>query len=323
MDIRGLGYVGFESPDPKQWLEFATGVIGMMPARSIPGESAIAPGQEPPSGGSGLAPDGTAFLKMDERRWRVAVHPGETAGLRYVGFEVTGIVAFERAIAELEERGTAVTHCSEEEAQQRSVQGLAAFADPSGNRIELFHGPVSDFKFVSPVGVKRFVTGELGLGHLALFVSDMEATLDFLIRTLGFDLSDFVRFGPGLSIQFLRCSPRHHTIAVARIGDICGLHHLMLEVEDVDEVGQALERAEAAGIPITATLGRHRNDNMLSFYMRSPAGFDVEIGCDGMHVGDGWIAREMCEADVWGHKGLTPDAMQAAGDEIDPEPEGR
>ena len=320
MDIRGLGYIGFESPNPKQWLEFATRVIGMMPARSIPGESWV-PGNAPPSGGSGTAPDGTVFLKLDERQWRVAVHPGEGVGLRYLGLEVTGIVAFERAVAELEEGGTAVTRCGEEEAQARGVQGLAAFEDPSGNRIELCHGPLSDFEFVSPVGVKRFVTGELGLGHINLFVSDMEATLDFLIRTLGFEVSDFARFGPGLSVQFLRCSPRHHTIAVTRIGDVRGFHHLMLEVEDVDAVGLAFDRAEAAGIPITTTLGRHRNDGMFSFYMRSPSGFDVEIGCGGMHVGDGWITRELREADVWGHKGLTPEAIQAAGESIGPERE--
>ena len=31
---------------------------------------------------------GTAYLKMDRRQWRLAVHPSEQPGLDYLGFEV-------------------------------------------------------------------------------------------------------------------------------------------------------------------------------------------------------------------------------------------
>ena len=86
----------------------------------------------------------------------------------------------------------------------------------------------------------------------------------------------------------------------------------MLQVEEVDQVGQCLERAEAAGILITSTLGRHANDRMLSFYMRSPFGFEVEIGCGAIRVGEDWTPREFVEGDIWGHKGLTAEAIQAA-----------
>ena len=37
---------------------------------------------------------------------------------------------------------------------------------------------------------------------------------------------------------------------------------------------------------MSATLGRHMNDQMLSFYMRTPGGFDVEFGCEGLEVDD-------------------------------------
>jgi 3,4-dihydroxy-9,10-secoandrosta-1,3,5(10)-triene-9,17-dione 4,5-dioxygenase len=86
----------------------------------------------------------------------------------------------------------------------------------------------------------------------------------------------------------------------------------MLQVAGIDQVGQCLERAEAAGIPITSTLGRHANDRMLSFYMRSPLGFDVEVGCEAIRVGEDWTPREFVEGDIWGHKGLTAEAIQAA-----------
>ena len=51
-----------------------------------------------------------------------------------------------------------------------------------------------------------------------------------------------------------------------------------------------------------ATLGRHINDKMLSFYMKTPGGFDVEFGCEGMTVEDDtWVARESTAASLWGH----------------------
>ena len=84
MQVRGLGYVGLQGPDPKRWLDFATNVCGLEPARSVPGD-AVRPGAE---GGNAIASDGTAYLKMDDWQWRIAVHPDERSGLRYFGLEV-------------------------------------------------------------------------------------------------------------------------------------------------------------------------------------------------------------------------------------------
>ena len=52
----------------------------------------------------------------------------------------------------------------------------------------------------------------------------------------------------------------------------------MFEVNDRDDVGAAFDRAWAAGLPIPNGLGRHDNDGMFSFYVASPAGFQVEVG---------------------------------------------
>ena len=39
-------------------------------------------------------------------------------------------------------------------------------------------------------------------------------------------------------------------------------------------------------VKMSATLGRHVNDKMLSFYMKTPGGFDIEFGCEGLEVAD-------------------------------------
>ena len=92
MNIRGLGYVGFGAPDPSQWLKFGTEIVGAMPARALPGEAwgmPMDPTSGPASKGSGVGPDGSVYLKIDHRQWRIAIHPSESnAGVLYLGLEV-------------------------------------------------------------------------------------------------------------------------------------------------------------------------------------------------------------------------------------------
>jgi 3,4-dihydroxy-9,10-secoandrosta-1,3,5(10)-triene-9,17-dione 4,5-dioxygenase len=314
--LTGMGYIGFAAPDPAGWLAYATDVLGMMPARALPGEdfgNPKVPGSGPASRGSGVAPDGTVYLKVDDHQWRIAIHAGEAPGIRYMGFQVADGDALDAAVAEVAATGATVTRGTAEEAFARGVRGLAWCTDPSGYRIELFHTPVIDLNFVSPRGT-TFVTGDLGLGHVLLFVADMDANLAFYRNVLGFKRSDFFSAGPGMSLHFLRCTPRHHSIGLIHVGPFNGVHHLMLEVPSIDEVGAILDRANDAGLPITSSLGRHVNDRMVSFYMRSPGGFDVEVGYDGVIVDENWCDHEATGGDPWGHRGMTVKALEDFGE---------
>lgn len=52
-----------------------------------------------------------------------------------------------------------------------------------------------------------------------------------------------------------------------------------------------------------STLGRHANDEMISFYVRTPSGFDIEYGHGGLTVDDRtWVARQTTAHSVWGHR---------------------
>jgi len=312
--VRSLGYIGIAAPNPIACLDYGTAILGMMPARAVAGESfgLVARGESAASAGTGIAADGTAYLKLDDWQWRIAIHPSTTEhGLIYAGFEVGGGAELETAVAALSDLGVAARKGSREEARARSVTGIAFTEDPAGNAIELFYGPVMDGKFVSAQGA-QYVTGSMGLGHLNLFVSDLAASQDFYMRLLGFRLSDYFAMGGDASIQFLHCNARHHTIGLAGGAPIDRLQHLMLEMNTIDQVGQCLDRTESAGLTITGTLGRHSNDGVLSFYMESPFGCDVEIGWDGVRIGPDWIAREFVEGDVWGHKGIAENVGRMA-----------
>lgn len=309
MTVKALGYIGLGSKDPGAWLRFGVDMLGMMPARAIPGEGwgAAVDGRVP-----GVARDGTVFLKMDDRQWRIAVHPTDgSRELLYLGLELDDHISLERCAVLLQDEGYAVRHARPEEARSRAVTGLFFCEDPSGNVLEFFYGPTTDYNFASPVPGQRFVAGHLGLGHVNLFLDRQAACFDFYTRLLGFKLSDYIRYGEEAALQFLRCNPRHHSLAMLDFGVGNVLQHLMVEMETIDDVGKALDRAKRLGFPVVSALGRHRNDGTLSFYMRSPGTVDVEIGCEGKILDETWVANEFCEGDVWGHNGLVEAVIQS------------
>ncbi len=292
MQLLGLGYLGVAGPEVAGFASFAADVAGLMPVAALA--------------------DGALAFAADARRFRLAAYRGDKNALAYLGFEVAGAEALAKGVAELRAAGVAVREGSAEERAAREVAGLAVLSDPAGHRLELFHGAASGAAFRSPAGVARFLTGELGLGHVNLIVPELEPALRFYRERLGFADSDWMDFGPGMGGYFLHCNPRHHSVAITCIGPLAGLHHLMLEVPGVDDVGQAWDRANAAKVPISAALGRHRNDGMFSFYMQSPLGFHVEIGCQGRRLDASWKAEPFL-GDIWGHEGLAASLGSIAG----------
>nr|BAH79707.1 meta-cleavage enzyme [Pseudomonas resinovorans] len=168
------------------------------------------------------------YLKMDERPYRILVERADRDGYGACGWEVAGKAAFEQAIAELQQADVEVRRGSASDAASRKVQELALFADPDGNRHELFWGPLQDFApFISPAGVSGFVTSALGMGHAVLPAPSFDRCLDFYQRVMGFGLSDLmkVRFTPDPAepekrIHFLHCNnARHHFPGVVRMPD--------------------------------------------------------------------------------------------------------
>ena len=288
IDIRGLSYFVAQSPDPVAWQRYAEDVLGMM----------VTP-----------APSGGLYVTMDERPFRMLIVPGDEA--RYVasGWELGNEAAFNAAIATLNQADVSWRQGSAEQCEQRGVQALVHVTDPSGNRHELSWGHRSDCQpFVSPQGVPRFITGDMGLGHTVLPAPNFDATLAFAKDVLGFELSDIFNFrpdpsAPPIRIHFLHCkNSRHHSLALAEYPVPSGCVHVMVEVDNMTEVGRAHDRRLAHEVPLSATLGQHLNDRMTSFYMKTPSGFDLEYGYGGLLVD--WQAHsafEFTRVSLWGH----------------------
>ena len=208
--------------------------------------------------------------------------------------------------------GTPYKEATAAELAERRVDEMIMFQDPSGNTLEVFHGAALEHRrVVSPYG-HRFVTEEQGLGPRRADHAGRRGVAALLSRVLGFKLRDSMRLppqlvgrpadGPPAWLRFFGVNPRHHSLAFMPGETPSGIVHLMVEVEQSDDVGLCLDRALRRKVPMSATLGRHVNDLMLSFYMKTPGGFDIEFGCEGREVDDqDWMARESTAVSLWGH----------------------
>jgi len=288
MSIESLGYMGLKVKDPRAFAEFATRVLGLMQGESA-GE--------------------TRWLRVDRHAWRIAVEQGDSDDAAFLGFEAAGHAELEHLRDRLEAGGFEVSVGDSSLVSERGVLGLISCQDPDGLGIEIFYGPTlrTETPFASPAGVAEFVTGAQGLGHVVLSTKDIARSRHFYQDLLGFRLSDMIRMRTGkdtsFDMEFFHCNPRHHTLALIPLPLHKRLHHFMPQVPTLDAVGFALERAEAAQAPITATLGRHTNDRMVSFYARTPAGFEVEFGFGAIEVDDeSWRVTRHDKPSSWGHK---------------------
>ncbi len=299
-DLKRLGYITLSTADIDRWRHFAFGILGFA---------------------EGKGPDSSAlYLRMDERVARIIVVPGERDRVVTVGWEVRDHAALQRVKATLDGAGVAFKQLSVDEAEARRVEEVITFEDPAGTTLEVFHGPVLDHSpVITPFGAK-FVTGDQGLGHLVLPATDPNGLFDFYTDVLGFRSRGAFRvplpkeFGP-VRVRFLGINERHHSLAIVPAAHQRDprLVHIMVEVDSLDAVGQALDRVNAEGFQLSSTLGRHTNDKMVSFYVRAPGDWDIEFGTDGMRVDETYYTAEEITADsYWGHQWVSemPAAMR-------------
>lgn len=300
MSVSSLGYIGIYTKDLSSWVKFGTNVLGMEDV-------------------SARINDGTGnlYLKMDDRPFRIIVTEKDIERFGFSGWECSTEDNLLAAVARLRDAGTDVAEANAEETALRRVTRLFRFADPSGNQHEIYWGTISDFRrLVSPVGVSKFVTGDMGLGHIVLPAPNFDATTSFFRENLGFGLSDFMNIKftddpnePVKRLWFMHCNPRHHSLAFYEVDHPAGCIHCMVEVENFDEVGRCEDRRLQNGVSLSATLGRHANDHMISMYMNSPSGFAIEYGTDGMRV-ENWDEYSVFESTVpsfWGHAFQQPE----------------
>ena len=282
--VAQLGYLAFGVKDLGAWEAFTTGVLGLQ----LVG----------PSSGNGFV------LRHDSRAARFFVTPGHD-DVTCIGWEVPGEAALEATARRLKDSGFEAKEAPKGHAATRRMGHVLTVMDPSGIPTEIACGPeMAEEDFSSDLVTSGFVADELGLGHVVVSSLESEASQRFYAEGLGFRFSDRITteiYGHHVDIAFFHANARHHSLAFGG-PQPKRIHHFMLEVGALDDVGLCYDRALRAGVPISQTLGRHPNDRMLSFYAHTPSGFQFEFGWGGREVHDGdWEPTTYDHISEWGH----------------------
>lgn len=286
-----LGYLVLELPDPEAVGSVFADLVGL-----IPGDDA----------------DGTTTWRDDAKAQRVVVEAGPANDAVAIGLEAVDAAAFDAAVARLEALGTPLAVGHDDDLRRRRVDRLVRTTAPWGVDVELVLGLAdATTPYASPLVPGGFLTTDVGFGHVVFATTAFDESVRFLTDGLGFVQSDWLEMelAPGidLEVRFFHCNARHHTIALAKAPFELpqALHHVMFEMTSRDDVGAAFDRTWATDLAIPNGLGRHDNDGMFSFYLQTPAGFQIEIGHGARVVDDGWDDdRRYDQISAWGHQPL-------------------
>jgi extradiol dioxygenase len=289
MQILSLGYLGFEGSRYEEWLTFGPEILGL-----------------------GLAErgaDGAVCLKMDERKFRFAMHPGPIDRLAYMGWELRDVHAFDAFLKKFERLGIAYELAGPQLLRERGVAGMACVVDPAGYAHELFYGQAFwPYSFIPGRPISGFLAGSLGLGHVVLGVPAFTEDLRrFAVDVLGFQIFSSFEFqmpdAQCARLEFYRCNARTHVFAYVPYPGLQGIQHVGIDTMHLDDVGTCIDLCAKHDIPISVTLGRNILDATISFYMLTPGGFELEYGFGATLYKEGEFLMQTPQhyPHIWGH----------------------
>lgn len=304
IDIFGqvqMGYTVVQSNNISKWQEFLQRGIGLHL------ESATS--------------DSLAF-RMDNHTKRLIIERGEAEDVVAIGYQLRDQNTLDTVLARLAYYNIAIEYGDELEAAQRGVTSLVRFRGPKHLTIELFIDAATTTEPLSMLCKDGFVTGESGMGHVAITSRLPEKMLAFWQSIFDARLSDRISqkmAGVTLDINFLRLNERHHSIAIAAVRDLrldpirTNVQHLNLLVNSLDDLVGAFQRLRQLGYEMAHEIGQHPNDRELSFYVLSPSGFEVELGWNALTVDENtWQQAHYNAISLWGHQPENTSALAKA-----------
>jgi catechol 2,3-dioxygenase-like lactoylglutathione lyase family enzyme len=114
------------------------------------------------------------------------------------------------------------------------------------------------------------------LSHVVLNSADPDRTAQWYADVLDFRLSDTLAGADlGTVMNFMRCNPRHHSLAFAR-GPHVSLHHVSFELRGIDEFMRGAGRVLRNGTKMVRGPGRHLAGSNTFAYFLDPQNNTIE-----------------------------------------------
>ncbi|PLX74335.1 MAG: 2,3-dihydroxybiphenyl 1,2-dioxygenase [Azoarcus sp.] len=291
MDIIGIGYLGFETTKLDEWRQYGPRVMGFQIGNS--------PDYDPDS----------LYFKLDDRRHRIALHPGKIDRIAYIGWEARGKLEFHAAVERFRNNNIEVTVGDAELCATRGVKELIRFRDPIGYQHELFYAQKwSPRSFVPGRPHGGFVCGARGVGHVVLITPEYTPELEhFLTGIMGMHW-----YGSGAGkgkTGFFRSKlndKTSHDIAYGFGPGRAGVQHIGLFVSNVRDVGETYDLVKKHGHDMMMTLGQHTQDPHMYFYHFTPSGFAIECITELEPWHEDGFELNPEQLSTWGHEIVGP-----------------
>jgi 2,3-dihydroxybiphenyl 1,2-dioxygenase len=229
-----LGYVVVQSQHLTDWRRFGADAIGLHVDE--------------------LTQDVLRF-RLDDRECRFLIQRGPTDDLAGMGWQVDDHETFDHIVKRVTEHGVPIAEGKAEEAAVRGVERLWRFAGPKGITQEIFTAPVRTTKPLHMI-TSGFVTGDAGMGHVAITTRDPQGLHAYFNTLLDARLSDYIDENVGgmnLKIRFLRVNERHHSVAIANVQQLrvdpirTKVQHVNIQAATLDDMLSAYQRVRELG----------------------------------------------------------------------------
>ncbi|MEU6141075.1 VOC family protein [Streptomyces sp. NPDC047081] len=284
-----LGYVVIETERLTDWRRFGTDAIGMH--------------HDP------VSRDLMRF-RLDDQQCRFLLRRGPAEDVVATGWHVDDHTAFEEIEARLRSHGVPAVQGSAEEAALRGVERLLRFPGPKGIAQEIYTTPLTSSDPLRMLA-SGWVTGASGMGHIAITSARPTQLRGYFDTVFDARLTDYIDetiSGVKLKIRFLRVNERHHSIAVAAVRGLpinpvrTRVQHLNIQAASLDDVARSYQRVHELGFEMALSVGQHTNDKELSYYARTPSGFEWEVGWNPVVIDEStWRPTTHQGISVWGH----------------------
>lgn len=116
----------------------------------------------------------TMRFRLDDHECRFLLRRGPAEDVTAVGWQVDDHETFDAILARVTAAGVPVVEGSDQECALRGVERLWRFPGPKGVATEIFTTPL---RTAAPLQMQmsQFVTGDAGMGHLAITTKDAAA----------------------------------------------------------------------------------------------------------------------------------------------------
>lgn len=285
-----LGYVVVETERFADWRRFGRDAIGMHVDEALP--------------------DVMRF-RLDENECRFLVQRGPAEDVTTLGWQIDDHGTFDEILSRVTRNGVPVTEGTAEETALRGVERLVRFPGPNGLAQEVFTRAHTTDAALAMAAEGGFVTGESGMGHVALTTKRPHQVRGYYDTVFDARLSDYIDetiSGLKFKIRFLRVNERHHSVAIAAVNGLplnpirTRVQHVNVQVAELDDLTASYQRVKDLGFDMALGVGQHTNDKELSYYAMTPSGFEWEVGWNPIVVDETtWEPTTHQGISIWGH----------------------